>query len=401
VHLGARLRLVLMDPVCAREDGEVVVRTFLDECVAVHARPIFSCVSVDWKATLLQFGLHTTMLGGEVGIDLESYTLSKDRRRYLRAAPAKGLECHTECFDLQELEELNATWVDSKACGAEVLIWTWPPSMPEAEEGDAERTSKEVRRLFTYQDGRLVGFVCAEPYYRGDGSGEILGYGLNTIRFLPRLSPPWISDFTVATLIQSLQEEGTPKYLALGLSPFSEVAPHKGDLPWLRFAKQVAWHANIESVYPVQALARKKAHHCAGQAVRLEDRFISADPAFAFPDTVRFLTLLFGENLSKLPEGVAIVAWTLIAKVLARGTRYVRSIVSGLRGVFGNKDESRTRPSRAASKRRADSKEVVVARKTKHEQLKQNAEDPVPGSTRLEQLQGLVSQLWRLVSDLL
>merc|ERR1740121_1793412 len=327
-----------MDPMCAPENREAVLRAFLAECAAVQARPIFSSISADWKVALQLFGLHTTMLGAEVGIDLESYALSKDRRRYLRAAPAKGLECHRECFDLEELEELNATWVESKACASEVLIWTWPPSMPEAQaeaEVKAESRPGEVRRLFTYQDGRLVGFVCAEPYYRGDGSGEILGYGLNTIRFLPRLSPPWISDFTVATLIQSLQDEGKAKYLAFGLSPFSEVAPHAGDLPWLRIATQGLWHANIESIYPVQGLARKKEHHCAGQAVRLEDRFVSADPAFAFGDTVRFLTLLFGDSLDRLPEGVALLAWTLIKKGLARAARYARSGISGARGSLG------------------------------------------------------------------
>ena len=74
----------------------------------------------------------------------------------------------------------------------------------------------DVCRLFIYQDGRLVGFVRAEPYYRGDGSGEAVGYGLNMIRFLPNLSPPLVSDFTVATLIQSLQTKGKAEYLACG-----------------------------------------------------------------------------------------------------------------------------------------------------------------------------------------
>jgi len=239
--------------------------------------------------------------------------------------------------------------------------------------------------------------VCAEPYYRGDGSGEILGYGLNTIRFLPRLSPPWISDFSVATLIQSLQEEGIARYLAFGLSPFSEVVPHAGDLPWLRLAKQVAWHANVESVYPVQALARKKAHHCAGQAVRLEDRFISADPAFAFPDTVRFLTLLFGENLSKLPEGVAIVAWTLIAKGLSRGARFVRSTVSGLRGIFGGKAVSRSSSCGAATKRRVEMKKAVTVDAAKLGKSEKSAESPMIPVGRLKQR---TVQLWRLASDL-
>jgi len=397
VHFGARLRLVLVDPVCRKDDRDIVVGAFLQECATVQARPIFSCVSADWKATLQEYGLHTTMLGGEVGIDLEKYSLSKDRRRYLRAAPAKGLECHTECFDLQELEELNATWVDSKACGAEVLIWTWPPSMPEAEADiDAERIPSEVRRLFTYQDGRLVGFVCAEPYYRGDGSGEILGYGLNTIRFLPRLSPPWISDFTIATLIQSLQEEGKAKYLAFGLSPFSEVAPHTGDLPWLRFANQIAWHANLESVYPVQALARKKAHHCAGQAVRLEDRFVSADPAFAFGDTLRFLTLLFGENVSRLPEALAILACTMISKGVSRGSRCICSSIAGMSCIFTQAIAPSSLARSTTARCRGDMK-TAAARCTSGPGL---VKEPVRTRMHLELLKQRCARLWQLTSDL-
>mmetsp|Transcript_26908 Transcript_26908/g.71402 ORF Transcript_26908/g.71402 Transcript_26908/m.71402 type:complete len:668 (-) Transcript_26908:358-2361(-) len=397
VHLGARLRLVLMDPVCALADRHSVLMGFLEECAAVQARPIFSCVSVDWKTTLQEFGLHTTMLGGEIGINLENYSLSKDRRRYLRAAPAKGLECHTECFDLQELEELNATWVDSKACGTEVLIWTWPPSMPEMEaDGNVKWSPGEVRRLFTYQDGRLVGFVCAEPYYRGDGSGEILGYGLNTIRFLPRLSPPWISDFTVATLIQSLQEEGKAKYLAFGFSPFSQVAPHSGDLAWLRIASQVAWHANLESVYPVQALARKKAHHCAGQAVRLEDRFVSADPAFAFGDTLRFLTLLFGENVSRLPEALAILACTMISKGVSRGSRCICSSIAGMSCIFTQAIAPSSLARSTTARCRGDMK-TAAARCTSGPGL---VKEPVRTRMHLELLKQRCARLWQLTSDL-
>jgi len=336
VIMGVRLRLVLMDPVCAPGDRETTLRTFLADCDAVQSRPIFSCISDDWKSTLHQCGLHTTMLGGEVGIRLASYTLSKDRRRYLRAGPAKGLECHTECHDLQELQEINATWVGNKASGTEMLIWTWPPSLPEAEAGGDGAPSKAdgVRRLFTYQDGRLVGFVCAEPYYRGDGSGEVLGYGLNTIRFLPNLSPPWISDFTIASLIQSLQTEGKAEYLAFGLSPFCDVAMHDGDLPWLRSLNQFAWTINAEAVYPIQGLAKKKLHHCAGQGVRLNDRFVSADPAFAHMDTVRFMTLLFGGNLSKVPQTLGCMVSGAAFRTLAPCTRLIRAVLATAKSTF-------------------------------------------------------------------
>jgi len=352
---GVRLRLVLMDPVCAPESRLATLRAFLADCDATQSRPIFSCISDDWKAALQQCGLHTTMLGGEIGIRLANYTLSKDRRRYLRAAPAKGLECHTECNDMQELQELNSTWIGNKASGAEILIWTWPPSLPEAEaDGETQKKPDEVRRLYTYQNGRLVGFVCAEPYYRGDGSGEVLGYGLNTIRFLPSLSPPWISDFTVATLIQNLQAEGKADFLAFGLSPFCDVAAHGGDLPWLRSLNQFAWTINAESVYPIQGLAKKKAHHCAGQGIRLHDRLVSADPAFALGDTLRFMTLLFGSTLHKLPEALGCIVLGAVSSSAARCTCLARACISAVRDsprmLFWRSAQSASEPSAKPSK---------------------------------------------------
>jgi len=113
-----------------------------------------------------------------------------------------------------------------------------------------------------------------------------------------------------------LQEEGAAQYLAFGLSPFSEVVPHEGELSWLRFLIQSLWHANLESIYPIQSLAAKKEHHCAGQGVRLDDRFIASPSAFAIGDTVRFLTLLMGESLPKLLEGTALFVWSLITRGL-------------------------------------------------------------------------------------
>jgi len=336
VILGVRLRLVLMDPVCALGERERTLQSFLADCKAAQCRPFFSCISDEWKVTLHQCGLPTTMLGGEVGIRLASYTLSKDRRRYLRAGPAKGLECHTECYDLQELQELNATWVGSKASGSEMLIWTWPPSLQEAEAGGDDMPSQpdEVRRLFTYQDGRLVGFVCAEPYYRGDGSGEILGYGLNTIRFLPNLSPPWISDFTIARLIQSLQSEGTAEHLAFGISPFCDAAAHDGDIRWLRSLIQFAGAIDLEAVYPIQGLAKKKAHQCAGQGVRLHDRFVSSDPEFVLGDLVRFLTVLFGDNLPMIPATLCCMLSGAARDAIAHGTRLACTALAAAKSTF-------------------------------------------------------------------
>merc|ERR1712039_531817 len=112
---------------------------------------------------------------------------------------------------------------------------------------------------------------------------------------------------------------------------------------------------------------------------------ISADPAFAFCDTVRFLTLLFGENLSKVPEGLAIVARTMAAKGLSCGTRNIRSSFTGLQNIFA----------RAAVPPRGSSAAVLAAEVT-----------CVPGSkkrpdTHLGQLKRRCVRFSQLMFDLL
>merc|ERR1712151_947715 len=115
------------------------------------------------------------------------------------------------------------------------------------------------------------------------------------------------------------------EFLAFGLSPFIGVAEHDGDLPWLRSLQQFASKIDLESVYPIQALAKKKLHHCAGQAVPLHERFVSADPAFALLDTVRFMSIIFGDIQHKLPETFACFLKASSADALAAAFRLVHS----------------------------------------------------------------------------
>ena len=64
VIMGVRLRLVLMDPVGAPGDQETTLRFFHADCDDVQFRPIFSCISADWKATLHLVAHHHARWGG-------------------------------------------------------------------------------------------------------------------------------------------------------------------------------------------------------------------------------------------------------------------------------------------------------------------------------------------------
>eukprot|EP00932_Pfiesteria_piscicida_P021057 SRR837773.7851.p3 GENE.SRR837773.7851~~SRR837773.7851.p3 ORF type:complete len:101 (-),score=25.75 SRR837773.7851:199-462(-) len=79
-----------MDPVCAPEDRHSCLGQFLRDCEAAASPAMFSCISKSWLPTLAAFGMSCTMLGSDLAIRLADYTLSKDRRRYLRIGASRG-----------------------------------------------------------------------------------------------------------------------------------------------------------------------------------------------------------------------------------------------------------------------------------------------------------------------
>merc|ERR1712151_250923 len=169
--------------------------------------------------------------------------------------------------------------------------------------------------------------------YKGDGSRQLLGYGLNTIRFKPNTNPAWASDFTIATLVEKLQARGQAEYLAFGISPFTELAPHPTDDSFVRGAAELLWDLDLNSFYSFVGLAKKKAHHCAGQGVHLQDRFFCSPGLTAFQDFLIFMTLLGGSSAGqKIPPEILRMmtraSWRLVSALASpctsMGTRLFR-----------------------------------------------------------------------------
>jgi len=324
VVMGARLRCVIMDPLAAPGELDGLLRGFVRSCKASRARPLFTCVSASLAESMAALGFHTTKLGAEIAVPLRSYVTPKERRRYLRTGASKGLEVFQKCYDFEELDQLNDDWLSHKACGHEVSMWTWPPSMPrrDIEQGNVGQDDDEVRRLFAYLDGELVGFVCAEPFYRDDGTGKLLGYGLNTIRFRPNVNPSWASDFTIAALIEQLQAEGEAEYLAFGLSPFTELCRRPGDTWFLSGLFELMWDANFDGFYNLFGLAKKKAHHCSGQGVRLEERLICGPRGTAISDFFRFMAILVAGMSSRMPAEAAAIVCRTCRRIVGHAVRF-------------------------------------------------------------------------------
>jgi len=302
------------------------LRAFVQDSDSARTMPGFPCVSDDVASVLRTLGFSSTMFGSELALPLLQFQLSKRHRKFLRTAAAHGLECRSTCTDIAELERVNNAWLGNKPCQNEVLLMTFPPSLPQP---GVEVEQDEVRRLFTYQNGRLVGFLIAEPYYR---NGHVVGYVLNTTRFTPNLKPCWASEFAFASLVEALQLDARIEFLAFGVSPLTELHQHVGELEWLRGLMQGVWESGDDSLYSCHGLAAKKVSHCCGQGIRLPDKFI----CIRYSDgglnvMVRFMFLLLGVDVLKACQQKWLWSWLAGSMVQAVQTRSVGSC-SGLLG---------------------------------------------------------------------
>jgi hypothetical protein len=284
-----KFRYVVDDPVCAAANLDIILQDFILDCDHVNFYPMFPCVSADVATALRRQDFSTTMFGAELALPLRTFELSASQRRYLRAASKHGLECRTTCTDLDELSRLNKTWLASRPCQSEVTLMTLPPSLPK----EADAKEDEVRRIFAYQHGRLVGFMEAEPYYC---HGKIIGYGLNATRVLPNLKPCWISELMFTNLLETIKEEGSAEQLAFGFSPCTEIQPCEGEITWLRRLFEAIWDSGEDELYSFHGLAQKKEYYCNGQGVRRQDKFIAIPSALGVTTILRFTFLVFGKD---------------------------------------------------------------------------------------------------------
>jgi lysylphosphatidylglycerol synthetase-like protein (DUF2156 family) len=286
------LRIVVDDPVCAAAHLKTILQDFIADCDLAKVCPMFPCVKTDVAATLRQLGLATTMFGAEFALPLRTFELSTRQRKFLRTASDYGLECRTTCKDLDELARMNEAWLANRPCTKEVVLMTLPPSIPQAAGADVK--GDEVRRIFAYQHGCLVGFMEAEPYYC---DGKVIGYVLNSTRFLPNPQPSWIPELMFVTLVETLKSEGRAEHLAFGFSPCTELQPHDGDVKWLRNLFEAMWDSGEDDIYSIHGLARKKKEYYGDLGVRCQDKFIAMPRTVEFNATMRFLLLLFGVDV--------------------------------------------------------------------------------------------------------
>ncbi|MGM0451729.1 MAG: DUF2156 domain-containing protein [Thermodesulfobacteriota bacterium] len=165
-------QMVLADPVCRKDDQELLIGEFIRR----HKRCAFVQIS-EPVAELMhrKFGFYATQFGQETVIDLESWSTSGKKKQVLRTAlnqtRKKGVVIREGDGDTR-YRQLSDQWrVTRKIKNREIGFLIRPMDMA---------YQAETRKFFAYQDNELIGFIFFDPIYR---DGRIVGYVPNISRF--------------------------------------------------------------------------------------------------------------------------------------------------------------------------------------------------------------------------
>jgi lysylphosphatidylglycerol synthetase-like protein (DUF2156 family) len=171
------VRVVLSDPICAREDLKVLLQCFM----AVAPRAAFAVVSEECAAILRELGFKANCIGFEAEIPVQTYNTRGNWKeldlvkRARNEAKREGIvirEDPIESVNAAELSEVSRRWIGGKKVNdREIWIYARRPVF---------RPEEDVRKFVAYdREGRVAGFVFYDPMYR---EGRVYGYSANISR---------------------------------------------------------------------------------------------------------------------------------------------------------------------------------------------------------------------------
>lgn len=170
-------RIVLADPVCARDDMPVVLDAFLNE----HPFAVFGVVSEECARLLRQAGFKANCVGYEPELPVQTYnTLGNWKeldliKRARNEAKREGIiirEVDIASVPVEQLNALSARWIQGKKVNdREIWVYARRP---------VYHTEPDVRKFVAFdRDGTAIGYAFYDPMYR---DGRIYGYAANTVR---------------------------------------------------------------------------------------------------------------------------------------------------------------------------------------------------------------------------
>lgn len=170
-------RLVLSDPICAREDLPTIINSFL----ADNPAAVFVVASELCAKVLRERNFKVNCLGCEPEIPIQTYNTQGNWKeldlikRARNEAKREGLvirEEKIELLDKAQLAAVSAKWIGTKKVN-DREIWVYARRAIYEHEED-------VRKFVAYDKHRnVVGFVFYDPMYC---NGQVTGYAANTSR---------------------------------------------------------------------------------------------------------------------------------------------------------------------------------------------------------------------------
>lgn len=209
-------RIVLADPVCAREDVPVIVDAFLRE----HPFAVFGVVSEACARVLRLKGFKANCVGYEPELPVQTYNtegnwkeldLIKRARNEARREIISIREVDIAGVPVEQLDALSARWIKGKKVNdREIWVYARRP---------VYQTEPDVRKFVAFdRDDIAIGYAFYDPMYR---NGRIYGYAANTVR-CDEARYGRLATAIHMTAIDAFRTEGV-EVLNLCLCPFTKL----------------------------------------------------------------------------------------------------------------------------------------------------------------------------------
>lgn len=223
-HLQGGVPMVFVKPLCADEDLPRLLEAFL----AGRGPAVFAGMDGAAAAALAGLGFSVNAFGVEFTIPIQEYRVGGRRMKHLRSVAhlgEQGLEVRelpAGAEPLEEIRRVSEAWLRGRIVkDRELRFLTRPPDFG---------LELGVRRFYCRQEGRLVGFVFFDPFFR---EGRCLGYCANILRREPGARPAALLDYIILTALEVFRAEGLER-LSLGLAPLFDLRARPGEDVLLR-----------------------------------------------------------------------------------------------------------------------------------------------------------------------
>lgn len=248
-----RHRIALGGVHCPADNGDRLLRAFLEDCHSHSLRALFVQVPAHQVALFEAHGATVNRLGSTFVLRLDGYTLKGTPKIPLRnkihratraglAAAEVGRDCRLTAALAERIRQISSAWLRDKG-GKELSFMV----------GVASDVHDPYRRTFAALDGAGVAqaFITYVPAW-----GEHPGYLHDLSRRDPH-APPGAMELINAFAIDRFQAEGV-RFLHFGFTPFvmtgEEPRSASGVMSWL--TTQLYRHGRL--VYPARSQADYK-----------------------------------------------------------------------------------------------------------------------------------------------